>query len=240
MAVSTVKLNGQTLMTVNDTTATQADVNSSKYFYGADGVKRQGSATPSTPTLITKSITANGTYNAEDDNADGYSSVTVSVSGGASNVVTGTFKGTTTGAAMDVNLAYTGTGYPISVMIFPTEGPNNDVSGTFYGLIQRYACQLFFAAKSEATTTPTYGNPSGLQNSMTGICRYKNSTTSATTYTQAAFSGTTYILNDIDPTNSSSGIVTMRSATKMSVYIASTSYGFAANIEYTYVVQYSS
>lgn len=36
----------------------------------------------SSPTLITKSITANGTYDAEDDNADGYSSVTVNVSGG--------------------------------------------------------------------------------------------------------------------------------------------------------------
>lgn len=33
-------------------------------------------------TLITKSITQNGTYNAQDDGADGYSSVTVSVSGG--------------------------------------------------------------------------------------------------------------------------------------------------------------
>ena len=31
------------------------------------------------PTLITKSITSNGAYNAEDDNADGYSSVTVAV-----------------------------------------------------------------------------------------------------------------------------------------------------------------
>lgn len=36
----------------------------------------------STPTLITKNITANGTYNASSDNADGYSSVTVNVSGG--------------------------------------------------------------------------------------------------------------------------------------------------------------
>lgn len=35
----------------------------------------------STPTLITKSITQNGTYNASSDNADGYSSVTVNVSG---------------------------------------------------------------------------------------------------------------------------------------------------------------
>lgn len=33
-------------------------------------------------TLITKNITANGTYNASSDNADGYSSVTVNVSGG--------------------------------------------------------------------------------------------------------------------------------------------------------------
>lgn len=37
-------------------------------------------------TLITKSITANGTYNAEDDDADGYSSVTVNVSGSSKNV----------------------------------------------------------------------------------------------------------------------------------------------------------
>lgn len=37
-------------------------------------------------TLITKTITANGTYSAEDDSADGYSSVTVNVpSGGASS-----------------------------------------------------------------------------------------------------------------------------------------------------------
>ena len=34
-------------------------------------------------TLITKTITQNGTYNASSDNADGYSSVTVNVSGGS-------------------------------------------------------------------------------------------------------------------------------------------------------------
>lgn len=38
-------------------------------------------------TLITKSITSNGTYNASSDNADGYSSVTVNVSGGSSTLV---------------------------------------------------------------------------------------------------------------------------------------------------------
>ena len=39
-----------------------------------------GGGTPAPePTLITKNITANGTYNAASDNADGYSSVTVNV-----------------------------------------------------------------------------------------------------------------------------------------------------------------
>lgn len=37
--------------------------------------------------LIAKSITANGTYNASSDNADGYSSVTVNVSGGGNDFI---------------------------------------------------------------------------------------------------------------------------------------------------------
>lgn len=45
-------------------------------------------AAGSAPTLITKSITENGTYDASDDDADGYSSVTVNVSGGGGNLYT--------------------------------------------------------------------------------------------------------------------------------------------------------
>lgn len=41
----------------------------------------------SSPTLTTKTITENGTYAASADNADGYSSVTVNVSGGGGGVV---------------------------------------------------------------------------------------------------------------------------------------------------------
>ena len=71
-----------TFVEVSDTTATASDVLNSKYFYTAAGVKTQGTGTGGSATLITKNITANGTYNASSDNADGYSSVTVSVSGG--------------------------------------------------------------------------------------------------------------------------------------------------------------
>lgn len=43
---------------------------------------RIGGGGGSTPTLITKSITQNDTYYASDDGADGYSEVSVNVSGG--------------------------------------------------------------------------------------------------------------------------------------------------------------
>lgn len=39
-------------------------------------------------TLITKTVTANGVYNASSDNADGYSTVTVNVSGGGGSIAT--------------------------------------------------------------------------------------------------------------------------------------------------------
>lgn len=71
-----------TFYEISDTTATASDVLNSKYFYTASGVKTQGTGTGGSATLITKNITANGTYNASSDSADGYSSVTVSVSGG--------------------------------------------------------------------------------------------------------------------------------------------------------------
>jgi len=160
---------------------------------------------------------------------------TASGGGGASNVVTGTFKGTTTDAAMDVTLNYSGTGYPIAVMIFPSA---TDLS-TFNDLIQRYAIRDYFMDKEERTV-PSY---SGSGNADSGVVtsKYKNSTSNATSYADNGTSSiSTKTYNDTAATASASLSVRIRSATKMSVFIASTSYGFAANIEYTYWVIYSS
>ena len=49
--------------------------------YNKNGVKLTGTGGGGS-TLVTKTITQNGTYNASSDNADGYSSVIVNVSGG--------------------------------------------------------------------------------------------------------------------------------------------------------------
>lgn len=193
-------------------------------------------------TLITKTITANGTYSASDDDADGYSSVTVNVSGGgASNFVTGTFKGTTTGAAMDITLAYTGSGYPVAVIVYPSVGSNNP-NGTFYNLVQRYAIRDFFAAKADITTAPDYENTSttdGGKNVGCVVSNYKASASAATTYSRGG-NNRILLYDKNNATSGSNTCVTLKSSTKMSVFIASTSYGFAANIDYTYNVIYSS
>ena len=76
-----------TAVDISDTTAAAGDVAQGKYFYTAAGVKTAGTASGGGATLITKNITANGTYNASSDNADGYSSVTVNVSGGGGGSV---------------------------------------------------------------------------------------------------------------------------------------------------------
>lgn len=76
--------------------------------------------------LITKTITENGTYDAEDDNADGYSSVTVNVSGGG---------GSTTIDQLNVNGSgtYTApTGHAYSPVVVPAGSVTapSSISGT--------------------------------------------------------------------------------------------------------------
>lgn len=67
--------------TIASNAASASDITSGKLAF-VNGELVTGTASGGSATLITKSITANGTYNASSDNADGYSSVTVNVSGG--------------------------------------------------------------------------------------------------------------------------------------------------------------
>lgn len=191
-------------------TAVASDVASGKYFLTALGVLTQGTASGG--------------------------------GGGASNVVIGKFKGTTGNKAMDISLSYSGTGYPIAVLVFPTVGSYNNASGsnTFYLLVQRYAMQMYSAAKCRINEAPQYTGTSPYD-TTTAVIRYKNSTSSATSYTeQATSSNPNGYKSTLNATNSTAACLVFKSATTMSVYICSSSYGFAVNIEYTYIVLYSS
>lgn len=214
------------------------------YFYTStecvlDDRQEYGSPT----TLVQKTITANGTYNPIlTDYADGYSLVTVNVpsSGGASNFVTGTFTGTDAqkGTALSITLPYTGSGYPIAVVICPTEGAYNSSSGSFYNLVQRYAIAQYAMTKSRINTAPSYGT-SGANNQGVVTLVYKSSTSNVTSYGRAGtMSSNVYSSNSAMSTNTLT--VRFTSNTNLSVFIASdNNYGFAADIEYTYWIVYS-
>lgn len=165
---------------------------------------------------------------------------TASGGGGASNVVTGTFKGTTTGAAMDVTLNYSGSGYPVVVVICPTEGTYNSTIGTFYNLIQMYASDYFVAIKTIMNATPSYQTISSAENGCSIYSRYKNSPSNATNYSGTAQQNYNFYTGTDASGSAAYYIVRFKTNTKMSVFIASTQYGFAQNIEYTYRVIYSS
>ena len=111
-------------------------------------------AVPSvSPTLITKSITQNGTYNASSDNADGYSSVTVNVSGGSGLVYeTGTWTPATDSEDYFINFANTHTVAPFFYAISCT---SEFVSSSSGGVI--------YSNLHQATGEPLHTSATGLR-----------------------------------------------------------------------------
>lgn len=225
---------------ISDTTAQASDVAQGKFFYDAHGVKTEGSASGGGGIDVEAlSVTQNGTYTAPSGKA--YSPVTVNVEGGggASNFVTGTFTGTTAGAAMDVTIPYTGSGYPIAIDIYPTGGFRGN--SAFSNLIEIRALATWSGIKQNTTNAPSYSS-SNVDNQNTFSVGYtnKSSSSSATSYT-GSFSTTALVCSGGDATSTTANNVKMKSATQMSVFIHGTSNtGFAANIEYTYHIIYSS
>lgn len=164
--------------------------------------------------------------------------------GGASNFVQGTFTGTAAGS-LDIPLAYTGSGFPIAVIIAPAEGVYSQLGGSTYsGLIQRYAVQMYSAYKNNTSDTPRYNGSTGgaTRNAANGSVRYKSNASSATSYSNAGFGTASYIYNNIDASLGTANMFRFRSATLMAVYIGENgtgNYHFAAGIEYKYHVIYS-
>ena len=184
-------------------------------------------------TVEALSVTQNGTYTAPTGKA--YSPVTVNVSGGASNVVTGTFTGTTTGAVMTVDIQNSGNKQPIAFFIYPSAGMYNP-NGTFYNALQRYAILSFFAVRN-VFPIPTDDDAG------TTVVRYKSSSSNATSYSQTGGTGNLPFTTSApaDTTAASTANVGVNAkGTKLKVFIANGSYGFMANVEYTYYIIFES
>ena len=91
-----------------------------------------GSGPTPTPTLITKNITQNGTYHAQDDNADGYSEVNVSVSGGGGNFPVSTSTLILTNESANSTLNFTDDYHNYSILKIIAQNASSGKLITFY------------------------------------------------------------------------------------------------------------
>lgn len=199
----------------------------------------------SAPTLITKTITANGTYNASSDSADGYSSVTVNVSGGggASNFVYGTIIAGTEGSIQTVTIPYNGNGYIVALRLFVDGGNQSTSQSDWYNVIHTYAVSQLSLVKTRMETAPDYTQNNVFINGADVMCQYKNSTSSGTTISSGTGgSGVRVYRNDIDPTNGSTTCLYLNSNNSFKVKICNAengTYGLLSGVSYTYVAIFS-
>ncbi len=167
--------------------------------------------------------------------------------GGASNIVTGTFTtGSTRAAASSTTLSYSGSGYPIAVMVYIDGGAYNNTSGgntTWYASVNRYDVGTFYATKSEMNTTPTYvSSGSVTANGAVVAIIYKNSTTDSTNYTRTS-NMSAKMYNSSNASTTYNCIRFKGNGKTLSWYVgnkASNNIGLAPSTKYAYIVIYSS
>ena len=168
--------------------------------------------------------------------------------GGSSNFVQGTFTtGSTRGKAQDVSIPYSGTGYPIALMVFIAGGVYNNGTGgntTWYNSVDRYDVGSFYMTKSRQNTAPTYGGTNA-DNYGAVVYVYKNSTSVSTTYSRSSsMTANTYATSSTSATGTPATCVRFKGDGKtLSVYIGnntSSTYGFPPSTLLQYIVIYSS
>lgn len=158
-------------------------------------------------------------------------------SGGASNIVEGTFTTGSSDGVASVNLPYTGNGYPIAAIVFVDGGAYNSAISSWYNSVQRYAVGFWSMSKSVQTSAPTYGT-SGTQNQGVTTAIYKNSTSSSTSYTRTSGMNTN-VFSSSNATNAALTCVRLKSGNVLSYYANTSSYGLLPNTTYKYIVIYS-
>ena len=157
--------------------------------------------------------------------------------GGASNFVHGTFTASsTTGSVQTIDIPYTGSGYPVMAMVVSKDGAYNSAASGWYTSSQRYAVGQWTYSKAVMTSTPTYGT-SGSANQGVTTWIYKN--TSSTSYSRSSAMSTN-VLSSSAATGAGATCVRFKDNKTMRVYIASSSYGLLAGMDYEYFIAYSS
>lgn len=175
----------------------------------------------------------------DSDFSDIVDSVTGTYEGdGAANIVEGTFTTGNSSGSSTLTLPYTGSGYPIGLMVWPEGGAYNSAVSPWYNSITRYAVGFYSMTKAVITSAPTYTS-SGTNNYGCVAAVYKNSTSTATTYSRTS-SMTVNVFGSSAASNSATTTFRFLSATQLSYYvIGSSSYGLLQGQTYHYLAIYS-
>lgn len=163
--------------------------------------------------------------------------------GGASNVVTGTFTTGSSGASTGtVSLDYSGSGYPLAVLVFIATGLS-DTSTSWYTDIARYDVGWVLMVKAVTSTAPGYST-SGSANYGAISYLYKSSTSSATSYSRTGSqTANTYTSSSTNAASGSSMLRFKGNGKTLSYYVGnrtSSTYGLARSTTFRYIVLYSS
>lgn len=155
--------------------------------------------------------------------------------GGASNIVEGTFTTGTTAGYTNINIPYTGTGYPISCIVVVEGGAYH--SGTdWYNSAQRYAVGQWTMTKAVFDTAPTY--TTGSTNNQ-GVTTWVYKNTSSTSYSRSSAMSTN-VFSSSNSSGAGATCVRLKSGNVLSYYVNTTSYGLHPNMTYRYIITYSS
>lgn len=192
--------------------------------------------------LTTKGVTANA--------SDGLTtlagkilSIQTGSGGGSSNVVTGTFTtGSTRARTGTVTINYTGSGYPIAVVIYIENGAY-DPNDSWYNTISQYDVDAFYMTKSQMSSTPTFVASASVPANQGVVCGvYKSSSSNATTHSRNGSSSAVFF-NSSDATTGYNCIRFKNNNKTLSYYVgnkASNRVGLAPSKKYYYIIIYSS
>lgn len=168
----------------------------------------------------------------------------IQTGGGTScpKLVQGTFTtGSTRAGTGTVSINYTGTGYPIAVMVYMKSG-TYDPNDSWYNTIAQYDADGFMAIKAQMSSTPTFVSSGSVPaNQATATVVYKSNASTATTHTRAG-SQSAVMYNSSDATTGYNCIRFKNSTKVMSYYIGNTAsnrVGLAPSKEYAYIIVYS-
>ena len=163
--------------------------------------------------------------------------------GGSSNVVQGSFTtGSTRASTGTVSISYTGTGYPIAVVIYIENGAY-DPNDSWYNTISQYDVDAFYMTKSQMSSTPTFVSSASLPQNQAVVCGvYKSSSSSATTHSRNGSSSAVFF-NSSNATTGYNCVRFKNNSKTLSYYVgnkASNKVGLAPSKKYYYIIIYSS